>query len=66
MIEYLVPFVTGITSWGYIKLDGNIIASPLPNLYFNSLSKNANSPPSKFSFKYVIDVKVVFSDALSR
>ena len=51
MIEYLVPFVTGITSCGYIKLDGNNKASPFSNLYFTSLLKKANSPPSKSSLR---------------
>jgi len=45
-----VPFVTGIISCGYIKLEGNNNASPFSNLYLISLLKKANSPPSKSSF----------------
>jgi len=45
-IEYRVPLVTGIISWGYIKFEGNIRHEPFSSVYINPRSKNAKSPPS--------------------
>ena len=45
-IEYLIPFTTGRTWCGYVKLDGNKTIDPAGGLIAYLFPKNANSPPT--------------------